>query len=211
MDENALRLKYNLSIEGLKSLYRKLTEAGHLKPEFQPTRRRLNLKEILADITRGMSQSDLMRKYDLSAEMLRNVSRKLLAARGVRSASDDPDTIITDAPDLVATREIMRHEVDFNLPVYDTSRPDIHGQVRDVSEQGISLAGIAAKEGDVKTLVVLDDDFGEFSSFELEGCCRWCFTDPKDETCLTGFSINEISEDDLVELRKLVRLLTVGG
>jgi hypothetical protein len=61
------------------------------------------------------------------------------------------------------------------------------------------------------TLVVLSDELGEFSSFEFEGYCRWSFVDPEDGTYLSGFAINEISENDLLELRKLVRLINVGG
>ncbi len=211
MDENALRLKYKLSVNGLKALYKKLIEAGVLQPDLSPIHRRLNLKEILADIKKGMSQADLMGKYDLSADMLRKVSQKLLAARGVRSASDGPDTVIEESPDFVATRELVRHEVDFDLPVYEPSRPETHGLVQDVSEEGVGIAGIQANVGDVKTLVVMGDDFGEFSSFEFEGYCRWGFTDAEDGTCLTGFAISKISENDLGQLRKLVRLVTVGG
>jgi len=211
MDENALRLKYKLSINGLKMLYKKLIEAGVLQPDLSPVRRRLNLKEILSDITRGVSQADLMEKYDLSAEMLRKVSQKLLAARGIRTVADGPDTVIEECPDYIATRELVRHEVDFDLPVYEASRPDMHGMVQDVSEEGLGLAGIQANVGDVKTLVVMGDEFGEFSSFEFQGYCRWGFTDAEDGTSLTGFAISKISKSDLEELRKLVRLVTLGG
>ena len=34
--------------------------------------------------------------------------------------------------------------------------------MRDVSEEGVGVAGIEAKVGDLKTLVILGDEFGEF-------------------------------------------------
>jgi hypothetical protein len=83
--------------------------------------------------------------------------------------------------------------------------------VRDVSEEGVSVTGIEANVGDVKTLVILGDELGQFSSFELEGYCRWRFADAADGTCLTGFAINKISENDLKQLQILVRLVVTGG
>ena len=211
MDETAIRQKYHLSVKALRRLYQKLTEDGLLSHDFKPIPRTINLIEILNDIHGGMSDADLMEKYVLSEDMLRQVSKKLLDARGIRSAADEPDTIVEEPSDFVATREFFRHEVDLELPVYEASRPEVHGMLRDISEEGVSIAGLEAQAGDVMTLVVLSDELGEFSSFEFEGYCRWSFVDPEDGTYLSGFAINEISESDLLQLRKLVRLINVGG
>jgi hypothetical protein len=83
--------------------------------------------------------------------------------------------------------------------------------VRDISEEGVSVLGIEADVGDVRTLVILGDELGQFSSFEFEGFCRWRFADPDGETCLTGFAINKISENDYRQLRNLIRVVTTGG
>ena len=211
MDEAAIRKKYNLSIKGVKSLYTKLIEAGLLGHDLKPAARKLNIVAIFGDIRAGMSNADLMKKYELSAYMLRQVSKKLLDARGKRSAEDGPDTLIEEVPELLATREFVRHEVDFEVPVYEATRPEVHGMVRDVSEDGISVMGITANVGERKTLVILGDELGAFSSFEFEGYCRWSFADVSDGTRFTGFAVDKISEKDLRELRKLVRLITVGG
>jgi len=211
MDETALRKKYNLSVNGLRNLYDMLIAAKLLGPDLKPVPRKLNISDIVADIGAGKSKSELMKKYGLSEDMLRLVSRKILAERGTRSPDDDPDTLIEDVPGFLATREFVRHEVDFELPIYEASRPEIHGMVRDVSEEGVGVAGISADIGDVKMLVVLGDEFGQFSSFEFEGYCRWCYTDAGDGTCLTGFGINKISKNDLQQLHKLVRVVTTGG
>jgi len=211
MDEAAIRKKYNLSLKGLQSLYDKLIEAGLLGKEIKTLPRKLNLVAILADIRGGMIQSDLLKKYALTDQMLRQVARKLLAAEGRRSAYDGPETFIEEPAEFLATREFVRHEVDFDLPVYEADRPEILGMVRDVSEEGISVAGIEASQGDIKTLVVLGDELGQFSSFEFEGYCRWAFTDSMDGACLAGFAIEKISKTDAQELQRLVRLITAGG
>jgi hypothetical protein len=212
MDDAALRQKHNLSPKGLENLYKRLLEAGHLKPELiKPAPRKVNIAAILADIEAGMSRPDLMMKYGLSEEMLRRVGKKLLDARGKRSASDGPETLIEEPFDLLGTVEFVRHEVDFELPIYEAHQPEIHGMVRDVSEKGISVEGIEADEGDIITLVILGDEFGAFSSFEFEGRCRWTVGDGNGGSCLTGFSISKISETDSQELEKLIRLVRVGG
>ncbi len=211
MDESAIRRKYSLSVKGLKNLYDKLIEAGFLGPNLEPVRRRLDIGAILADIRDGMSDSDLMKKFDLSAEMLRRASKKLLEVRAKKPAEDGLATLIEDPPGFLATREFVRHEVDFEIRVYETSRPEVDGLVRDISEEGVGVVGIDANLGDVKTLVILGDEFGEFSSFEFEGYCRWCFADEAQGTSVTGFAISKISEKDMQELRKLVRLIAVGG
>ncbi|MBI4961735.1 MAG: PilZ domain-containing protein [Desulfomonile tiedjei] len=210
MDETAIQKKYRLSDKGLTKLYEKLIEANLLEPDLRPVSRKLNIARILADIRAGMSNSDLMKKYNLSEEMLRQASKKILAARGIRSA-DEPETLIEEPREFLATREFVRHEVDFELPIYEITRPEIHGMVRDISEEGVSVTGIEANEGDLKTLVILGDEFGQFSSFEFQGYCRWRFADPTDGTCVTGFAINKISEKDLRQLQTLVRLVVTGG
>ena len=211
MDEAAIRKKYNLSLKGLQSLYDKLIEAGLLGKEIKTQPRKLNLLAVLADIRGGMNRSDLRKKYALTDETLRQVVKKLLAAEGKRTAEDGPETLIEEPDEFLATHEFVRHEVDFALPVYEADRPDILGRVRDVSEAGMSVTGIEASQGDIKTLVVLGDELGQFSSFEFEGYCRWAFTDSVDGACLAGFAIEKISRTDARELQRLVRLITTGG
>jgi uncharacterized protein (DUF433 family) len=211
MDERAIRKKYNLSAKGLERLYEKLTEAGVLGAHLKPPPRKLNLLAVLADIRAGMTGPELMKKYRLTQEMLRKVSRKLLEAEGARSATHEPDTLIAEPTNLVSTREFVRHELNFDIPVYESTRPDIHGVVRDVSEEGMSVAGIEASVGDAKTLVVLGDEFGDFSSFEFQGCCRWYVADSVEGTCLAGFAIERISENDSQELKKLIHVVLVTG
>ncbi|MGO9121903.1 MAG: hypothetical protein ACLQPD_30360 [Desulfomonilaceae bacterium] len=211
MDEAAIRKKYNLSLKGLQTLYDRLIEAGLLGQDLKTRPRTLNLVAILADIRSGMSRSDLLKKYTLTEEMLRQVVQKLLAAEGKRSAFDGPETVIDEPAEFLATRELVRHEVDFDLPVYEAQRPDIVGTVRDVSEEGISVKGIEASRGNIKTLVVLADQLGQFSSFEFKGYCRWAFTDSVDGSCVAGFAIEKISRSDAQELKKLVHLITTSG
>ncbi len=210
MDEATLRKKYQLSLKGLETLYHKLIASGLLGKDLQLIPRKINLLAVLADIRAGMSQSDLLKKYDISESVFRQLSKKLLAAQGIRLATD-AETVIMDPVEFPATRESVRHEVDFDLPAYEADRPETLGMVREVSEESVSVAGIDAAVGDTKTLVVLGDELGQFSSFEFDGSCLWSFADAEEGTCLAGFAISKISENDAQELRKLVRVITTGG
>jgi Mor family transcriptional regulator len=207
MDETAISRKYNLSAQGVNRLYQKLIAAKLLGPDLKPVSRKVNLLQIVADIRAGMSNPDIMEKYKLSEDMLRQVSKKLLEARMTRSADDEPETTIEERSDFLATGEFVRHEVDLDVPIYEAGRPDNQGVVRDISEEGVGVAGIEAKVGDLKTLVILGDEFGEFSSFEFEAYCRWSYADAADGACLTGFAISKISNNDFQQLEKLVRLV----
>jgi hypothetical protein len=212
MDDVALRQKHNLSAQGLDNLYKRLIDSGHLKPELmKPPPRKINIAAILADVEAGMSRHDLMKKYELSEEMLRRVGKKLLDVRGKRAASDGPDTLVEEPMNLLGTVEFVRHEVDFDLHIYEARRPENQGMVRDLSQGGISVEGLEADEGDMMTLVILGDEFGAFSSFEMQGRCRWRVGDENGGACLAGFSIKEISETDSRELDKLIRLVTTEG
>jgi PilZ domain len=207
MDETAIGRKYNLSPHGVKRLYEKLIVAKLLGPDLKPVSRKVNLLQIVADIRAGMTNVDIMEKYNLSEEMLRQVSKKLLDARMNRSADDGPETTIEERQDFLATGEFVRHEVDLDVPIYEAGRPENQGVVRDISEEGVGVAGIEAKVGDLKTLVILGDEFGEFSSLEFQAYCRWSYADAADGTCLTGFAISKISKNDFQQLEKLVRLV----
>jgi uncharacterized protein (DUF433 family) len=207
MDETAIRMKYNLSAKGVKRLYEKLIEAKLLGPDLKPVSRKLNLLHVVADIRAGMSNADIMEKYKLSEEMLRQVSKKLLDARMTRSAAEEPETVIEERSDFLATGEFVRQEVDLDVPIYEAGRPENQGVVRDISEEGVGVAGIEAAVGDLKTLVILGDEFGEFSSLEFQAYCRWSYADAADGTWLTGFAISKISKNDLEQLQKLVRLV----
>jgi Mor family transcriptional regulator len=210
MDETTLRKKYQLSLKGLETLYQKLISAGLLGKAPQLTPRKINLLAVLADIRAGMSQPDLLKKYGISESVFRQLTKKLLAAQGIRLATD-AETVIMEPFEFPAGSELVTHEVDFDLPAYEADRPDTHGMVREVSEESMSVAGIEAAVGDTKTLVVLGDELGQFSSFEFDGSCLWSFVDAEEGTCLAGFAIIKISKADAQELRKLLRVLTSGG
>lgn len=114
VDDYALMARYNLSTKGLQSLFRKLVAAGAITqaeldnrpyisssisiPEdtrqevkHPPQERRLpqQVIEVVRDIKAGMSDSDLMTKYQLSARGLQHLFERLIAAELITQADLD--------------------------------------------------------------------------------------------------------------------------
>ncbi len=213
MGDSALMEKYKLSSIGLQSLYQKLIEAGLLRRNQDggaaTAKRTIKVKKVMEDIESGMGKSELMEKYGLSASVLQGLCSKLLNQRTLNPVLVREELTLPD-PTLVLDRlrDSQRHYLDFELPIYEASRPDVLGMVNDITEEGVGLTGIPAKVNEVKKFVVLGDLFGEVVPFEFEGICRWSTADPSDGRPETGFFITHISERDFLELKKVIRLVT---
>ena len=185
MVDSALMEKYRISSIGLQKLYKQLIDAGllrrHEERQIPRTKRTIKVKKIMTDIESGMGKSELMEKYDLSASMLERLCSKLLSQRALNPARIREELTLPD-PTLVVdnVRDSQRHYLDFELPIYEASHPDVLGMVNDITEEGVGLTGIPAKINEIKKFVVLGDLFGEIVPFEFEAICRWSTTNPED-------------------------------
>jgi hypothetical protein len=208
--------KYGLSSKALQDLYVKLLDKGLLRGDQAQRagkrRRTIQVKELLDDIQSGMSKPDLLAKYGISSATLQRICKKLLNSRGLPEHVIDPELpLYTDTIVLENIRKVPRNYVDFDLPVYDEARPEIHGKVRDISEEGIAVRGLDVNVEDVKRLVILGDFFGEVASFELGAKCRWAKVLGLNNELIAGFQIVNISDGDLRELRRLIELISLRG
>jgi len=215
MDDGALMEKYKLSSVGLQKLYKKLIEAGLLRQNPDQgvvvVKRRVSARQIIRDIESGMGRGELMEKYRLSSQTLQRLCSKLLNLRAVNKARMIEEITLPDPgmPSQNIVRESQRYYLDFELPVYEVSHPDLLGQITDITEEGVGLIGIGAKVNEIKKFVVLGDIFGEVFPFEFEGICRWFDQESPDGDCAAGFQITSISGDGFQELQKLIRLVTL--
>jgi uncharacterized protein (DUF433 family) len=216
MDEDSLMKKYKLSRQGVHSLYRELDRLGLMEQnqqseETQP-KVRIKIKEIVKDIRAGMTDSDLMRKYSLTPTSLQNILIKLLDLRAITRDMLVTSTAVEE-PCLVAerVRQMQRYYLDFEIPVYDPANPEIQGRVRDISESGLGIIGLATASDQLRHFVVLGDAFGVVAPFEVDARCRWYKPEDAEGTHVSGFQITSISEEDLEELKKLIRLVTLGS
>jgi hypothetical protein len=214
MSDSSIRDKFGPAYAGLQQLFNELADAGFMgsAPQDCPTpgKKRINAKEMTADVLAGATRRELMKKYTLTRTELRKALRKLVGAQSVRVSDLSPDleTLYDSAAHGRARRE-DRYCIDFELPVWEEQTPDTKGQVLDITERGLGTIGIAASVEQVKTLVVFSEEFLEIDPFSFEATCRWAKTEDGTGHHVSGFAITRIRDHDLQELRKLIELLKV--
>jgi uncharacterized protein (DUF433 family) len=215
MGHVALMEKYKLTPVGLHNLFEELTNLGLLQRTDRhnviPGRQRIKVREIVSDIKAGMTDPELMTKYQIDRKSLQSLFKKLLDLKAVSR-----DTLFgevglqyeTSVPPNV--READRYVLDFDIPVYEDGLPEAQGRVHDITEKGVGTRGLRQKVNEIKKLVVLGDAFGVVAPFEFSAICRWSTVDRQEGNHAAGFQILEISDAALQELRKLIKLITFG-
>jgi uncharacterized protein (DUF433 family) len=216
LDDTAIMRKYKLSPKGLHNVYNELVDCGYLERVGQhyvvPTARRISTREIVAEIRRGVSNEELMRRHKLTEAGLQNAFKLLVDTRALGAEEiAGRQSLRFEAVVPQGIREMERYYLDFDLPIIDTGPPEIQGRVRDMSEKGVGVAGIAAKVGELKTLLVLHEEFVVIEPFLFEAQCRWVRESESDGSMTAGFQIKSITSEDLRQLKQLLQLVTFGG
>jgi len=209
-----LMKKYQLTAEGRQNLFQELDRAGLLRETGEqddvPSKVVINIHQIVEDIKAGFTKTQLMQKYHLSPRGLRWVSMALISS-GTIAWQQIYDNLCTTYAELVpdTLRQKKRYPLPFVCPVYEADNPRVVGKVRDISENGLGIIALIANVGDTKSLVVPQDEFGEFASFTFDTECRWMTKDPKG-VFVCGFEISHISIGNLKEFQLLLHLAQFG-
>ena len=82
------------------------------------------------------------------------------------------------------------------------------GRIRDLSEVGVGVSGLEAQVGELKSLVVVPDEFLEVEPFFFEAKCRWSRMGDQGKIWNAGFEITDISEGNYIQLLELLQLMT---
>jgi hypothetical protein len=173
-------------------------------------KRSISTSEFVNDIRAGLADAELMEKYQLSYNALQRAFKQLLESKTITKgelygrASLHPATEAIPVVDHSA-----RHYLVFPLPIYEPTRPNVIGRVRDITERDLGIIGIEAELDDVKTLVIFPEKFLNFEPFRFDAICEWSRRDNSGE-CVAGFTITRISEESQRRLTKLVISLTLG-
>jgi uncharacterized protein (DUF433 family) len=209
MSESDLMKKYRLSLQGLNHLMQELAGLGLIPDrtggKAATPRKRVKVKDFIKDFRAGLSDAELTRKYDLSHDALYILLQKLMNMRALK-----PDELFGDldiksgSVSPLNVRELERYYLDFQVVIFDASRPENKGVIRDVTEKGIGILGISCTPGELRTFVVTPENSPDIEPFLLRAECRWSDIQLEGEF-VSGFSIEEISEDDLASLRMLIK------
>jgi hypothetical protein len=214
LTDEALREKHGLSLQQLVDIFRELAEEGLVDPvadrHVPVAAKRVCAVEMVQDIRTGMTGAQLIAKHGLSHAGLQSALDNLLATRALE-LSDLPGelSLRLAAGTPAEIRGKGRCYLDFDLPILEKGPLEIEGRVLDITETGVGVVGIPAKAGDVKTLLIRHDLLVLIQPFSFQAECRW--TRETEADCLAGFRIARIAERDVLQLRKLIRLVTLYG
>jgi len=173
--------------------------------------RRIPGNALASDIRSGMGDVELMAKYQLSETGLKRLFKKLLESRLI--AHDElykTSFLYKEEADKAMARLHARADLRVKIPIYDISSSTI-GLVRDISENGLRVAGIPATEGEVKTFQLSIDSFMEADPLLVVAECRWVkMKGKKKKYPVAGFELKDLSEADAQVLRTFVDFLILS-
>lgn len=210
-----LMKKYSLTQRGLQNLFWELNRAGVLKAGAEgdgvPAKVVINIHDIAEDIRSGLNRTQLMEKYRLSPRAVRWVSATLISS-GTITWQEIYDKLCTSHEDLMPDkpRRAKRYPVPFDCNIHEADNGRALGKVRDIAYKGVGVVGIKTKVGDKKTLVVPEDEFGEFATFTFDAECRWTKRGPTGDL-MAGLEIAYISIGNLKEFQLLLHLARFGN
>jgi len=84
------------------------------------------------------------------------------------------------------------------LPIRDLHNPILEGYVRDYSESGITISGIATEVGQKRSLLILWFAFGESYHFAFDTECVWVNQEDGGD-CSAGFEVIDLPESEYSE------------
>ncbi|MCA1959600.1 MAG: PilZ domain-containing protein [Desulfomonile sp.] len=174
------------------------------------SQRKISARDFIQDIRAGLTDSQLMGKYKLTALGLQSAFTKLVDAGALK-----PEELFGRLSDYDSTigveglRLLQRHSLDFPLPVIDTERTGITGAVRDISHNGLGIIGIDAVEGESRAFMIPADQFFQIEPIVFRAQCRWIKYDEDLMQPIGGFQIIRVSKGNLRELRRLIQSLTL--
>lgn len=179
------------------------------KPTNATGKRTIKVKEIVHDVRSGASVEEMISKYNLSPNTLRNILVRIVVAKKLEET--EVQNLYCGIDESLAVKERrknLRYYVYVPLPIYDVENLMEEGQVVDISEGGCRISGIQASQGEKREFVVQPDYFGNAFPFCFEATCRWSSQDESGEW-VAGFEISTISDGGLEQLRKIVRMLAL--
>jgi hypothetical protein len=169
----------------------------------------IKANEIVSDIRSGMTNRELMDKYRVSEDSLRNLLRKLVVMRAIQTS--EVQALLASSPQELIfhdRRKEQRYDVFVELPIYDMDNLLDDGQVLDISGKGLRVAGLSTYVGNKKDFLIQPDHFVNVLPFVFEAECVWV-SQIKGEPGIAGLKITHISRRSLEELEKIIRALTI--
>jgi hypothetical protein len=174
-------------------------------------KRTIRVGEVVNDIRKGMTNLELMDKFQLSAKGLKSLFTKLIDFEAITEGELDGRVPPgDDTVDIDPRRLLRRNYLFVNLPVCEADNESEDGYVRDITESGLQVSKLAATVGVGKALVLKPEGLADIQPIVLEAQCKWVKTATGEEESLAGFEITDISQEGIRELKYLIHAFTLG-
>ena len=175
----------------------------------QKPKLRISVRDFLADVRSGLTDSELMAKYGVSARGLTRTFEKLKAGGFIHDAELEIRTLHAEDTVHIDIHQLSlqpREELVCLVPIYESGVPEQNGLVRSMSEHELELTGIEAEVGEMKSLVISADLFFDLDPFTFEARCISVKPKSSEGETVYGFEITHISETHIESFRKLMDL-----
>jgi hypothetical protein len=175
------------------------------------TQRRINGRVLINDLRGGMTDAELMNKYELTSKSLQAVLMKLVNSQAISDIElCERSPLYRESAEYMRARGCPRAELTVRLPIYDVEASTI-GLLRDISETGLRVAGIESKVGQAKTFQIPIDIFMQADPLLVVARCQWVKTKGKNRQYpVAGYSIMDLSEKDRRSIREFIKLLLLS-
>ncbi|MGB6064403.1 MAG: PilZ domain-containing protein [Desulfomonilaceae bacterium] len=172
-------------------------------------KKQIPARPIVADIKAGMTNAQLMERYQVSAVTLEKVFKKLKDAN-LMTESDLDGRLLSPPQEVVhgAVRQTPRCYTIMKLPITDMDNLNADCHVRDLTEKGLQIVNVKTKVGEKKSFLIQASEFGDIQPFSFEAQCRWTRAETETKRKVAGFEITRISRKDLERLREFVQCAT---
>lgn len=172
--------------------------------------RQISVRSFVKDVQSGMPDAQLSNKYKLTSKGLQKAFTKLVDAEILRPSDVQGRLPTHESPIAVeGVRVLARNYLAFPLPVYDAESLLVQGDIVDITEKGLQVAGIEVEPQETKSFLIRPDEFHDIYPFVFEARCQWARRKDPDGQHVAGFEIVDISELGLEELRRLIEMLTI--
>jgi hypothetical protein len=174
-------------------------------------KRQINGGNIIDDLRSGMTDRELQVKYRLSTNGLCTIYEKLVD-RGAISHSELSkwSPLYSLRTHYKESRSYPRADLASRVPIYDLGTGSI-GILRDISENGMRVAGIDASVGQARTFQIPIDMFMQADPLLIVAECKWA--KPKGtmkQYGVAGFEILDLPANDRNTLQNFITFLLLS-
>ncbi len=165
--------------------------------------------ELVDDIRCGITDLDLIEKYQISAKILKALFNQLLDERKVTGAELYWRPLMCDdSAESESRRVLPRYLAASLIPVHFEENPQMKGWIFDINDKGVRICGLAAIPGEVKKIVISVRQMKKINEIVAEAECRWFSREGPEARPVAGFIITSITPENLREFRDLIRRMT---